>query len=170
MLTIRKETPGDTLAVRYINKQAFGRDVEPDLIDKLRTRRASVLSLVAVQENRVVGHILFTPVTIESESSSATAVALGPMSVLPEYQRQGIGSQLVRTGLEELKTDKHEIVVVLGHPEYYPRFGFSPAGKYGINCEFEVPDEVFMALELRPGALAKTSGTVKYQPEFSEGE
>ena len=170
MLTIRKETPEDTLAVRYINKQAFGRDVEPDLIDKLRKRRGFVLSLVAVEENRVVGHILFTPITIESESASVTAVALGTMSVLPEHQRQDIGSQLVRAGLEELKKDRHEIVIVIGHPEYYPRFGFSPASKYGINCEFEVPDEVFMALELSEGALDKVSGTVKYQPEFSEGE
>jgi len=170
MLTIRKETHGDTLAVRYINKQAFGGDVEPDLIDKLRKRQAFVLSLVAVQENQVVGHILFTPVAIESQSASVSAVALGPMSVLPEFQRQEIGSQLIRAGLEELEKDSHEIVVVLGNPDYYPRFGFSPAGRYGINCEFDVPDEVFMALELSEGALGKVSGTVKYQPEFSEGE
>lgn len=170
MITIRKETLGDRLALRYINKQAFGGDVEPDLIDKLRARGAFTLSLVAVQENALSGHILFTPVTIESESAVVTAVALGPMSVLPEYQRQDTGSQLVRAGLEELRQAGHEIVVVLGHPDYYPRFGFSPTSKYGIKCEFEVPDEVFMALELREGALAGVSGTVKYQPEFSEGE
>ena len=170
MITIRKETPGDRLAVRYINKQAFGSDVEPDLIDKLRVRQAVTLSLVAVQENELLGHILFSPVTVESGSAVVNAVALGPMSVLPEYQRQNIGSQLVRAGLEELHQAGHEIVVVLGNPDYYQRFGFSPTSKYGIKCEFDVPDEVFMALELREGALAEVSGTVKYQPEFSEGE
>ena len=170
MLTIRKETPEDAMAIRYVNEQAFGNACEADLIEKLRLRRGFILSLVAIQEEQVVGHILFSPVTIESESSVITAAGLGPMAVLPEYQRQEIGSQLVRAGLEELRHTNYEIVVVLGHPDYYPRFGFSPASKYGINCEYDVPEEVFMILELREGALAGRSGTVKYQPEFSEAE
>ena len=170
MLTIRQEISGDTMAIRHVNEQAFGSTVEADLIEKLRLRQGFILSLVAIQEEQVVGHILFSPVTIETEDSVFTAAGLGPMAVLPAYQQRGIGSQLVRAGLEELRHTNHEVVVVLGHPNYYPRFGFSPAKSYGIRCEYDVPEEVFMVLELRQGALAGRSGMVKYQPEFGEGE
>ena len=106
--------------------------------------------------------------TIDSESTSFSAIGLGPMSVLPSLQRGGIGSKLVINGLQECQNLGNEIVIVLGHPEYYPRFGFIPASNYGIKCEYDVPDEVFMALELHPGALSGRSGIVKYQPEFNE--
>lgn len=108
------------------------------------------------------------PIKIESEPSSFDAVALAPMSVLPAYQCKGIGSCLVRIGLEECRRLGHEIVVVLGHPDYYPRFGFIPAKPKGIDCEFQVPDEAWMILELREDALAGRGGTVKFQPEFRE--
>lgn len=170
MADIREERPEDILGVRYVNRQAFDSAVEADLVDKLRQRHGLILSLVALEKAHVVGHILFSPVTVESESSSFTAAALDPMAVLPQHQRQGIGSQLVNVGLEELKKTDYDIVVVLGHPDYYPRFSFSPASNYGIKCEFDVPDEAFMLLELRPGALAERSETVKYQPEFREAE
>jgi len=170
MADIREEQPEDILGVRYVNRQAFDSVVEPNLVDKLRQRKGFILSLVALEKAQVVGQILFSPVTVKSESSSFTAAALGPMAVLPQLQRQGIGTQLVNAGLEELRKTDYEIVVVLGHPDYYPRFGFSPASNYGIKCEFDVPDEAFMLLELRPGALAGRKGTVKYQPEFREAE
>src|SRR4030042_383611 len=108
--------------------------------------------MVALQDNQVVGHIAFSLVKVESEHSSFEAIALAPMAVLPAYQRKGIGSQLVLTGLKECRRLGHEIVVVLGHADYYPRFGFVMAKPKGIDCEFKVPDEAWMILELRKGA------------------
>jgi len=165
---IRPETPEYVNSIRYVNEQAFGQKEEAKLVEKLRNRAALTISLIAVQNSDVVGHIAFSPVVIESESSSFEAIALAPMAVLPAYQRQGIGRQLVSAGLEECRNLGHEIVVVLGHPDYYPRFGFVPAKPKGISCEFEVPDEAFMVLELREGALAGRGGIVKFQPEFKE--
>lgn len=160
--------PEDVKAVRYVNQQAFGQKEEAEIVDKLRNRNVVTLSLVAIQGNQIVGHILFSPVIIESEHSNFEAIALAPMAVLPPYQRKGIGSQLVRASLKECQCLSHEIVVVLGHPNYYPRFGFIPAKSKGITCEFEVPDEAWMILELREGALAGRRGIVKFQPEFYE--
>ncbi len=169
MLIIRLETPEDIDSIRYVNEQAFAQKEEAELVDKLRNRAALTLSLVAVQKNEVVGHIAFSPVVIESERLSFEAIALAPMAVLPAYQRKDIGGQLVCAGLEECRNLGHEIVVVLGHPTYYPRFGFMPARPKGISCEFEVPEEAFMVLELRAGALAGRSGKVRFQPELSGG-
>ena len=168
MVSIRPETPKDIDSIRYVNEQAFGQIAEAAIVDKLRNRNALTISLVASKDNEVVGHIAFSPVVIESQCSSFEAVALAPMAVLPAYQRKGIGSQLVRAGLEECHRLGHDIVVVLGHPDYYPRFGFVPGIPKGIGCEFEVPDEAWMVLELREGALGGRSGTVKFQPEFQE--
>ena len=168
MIFIRPETPEDTAAIHAINQGVFGSSSEADLVDNLRTRKAHTLSLVATDGDKIVGHILFSPVTVESGCSSFAAISLAPMAVLPVYQRQGIGSQLVRAGLDECRRLGHEIVVVLGHSEYYPRFGFVPAKARGINCEFEAPDEAWMVFELREGAIAGRSGTVIFPPEFHE--
>lgn len=166
MLTVRPETPEDIDPIRYVNEQAFGQEEEAEIVAKLRDRAALTVSLVASQENEVVGHIAFSPAAIELESLSFEAVTLAPMAVLPAYQKQGIGGQLIRAGLEECRGLGYEVVVVLGHPTYYPRFGFVPAKPKGITCEFEVPEEAFMVLELREGALTGRSGMVKFQPEF----
>jgi putative acetyltransferase len=123
---------------------------------------------VAVDGEQVVGHILFTAVTVEPEVPAWTALGLAPMAVLPQYQRQGVGSQLVRAGLAECLRQGHTVVVVLGHPAYYPRFGFVPAAAKGLRCEYPVPDEVFMVAELMPEALAGRTGLVKYRPEFAK--
>ncbi|MFC1909135.1 GNAT family N-acetyltransferase [Chloroflexota bacterium] len=168
MLVIRPETPEDSAAVRNINEEAFGSSIEAGLVEKLRLRQAYTLSLVAADGDKVIGHILFSPVTIESGIASFGALGLGPMAILPSYQRKGVGSQLVHAGLQECKCLGHEIVVVLGHPDYYLRFGFVPTSTYGIKCEYDVPDEAFMVLELSKGVLSGRSGVVKYQPEFSE--
>ncbi len=166
MLTVRPETPEDIDPIHYVNEQAFGQEEEAEIVAKLRDRAALTVSLVASQENEVVGHIAFSPAAIELESLSFEAVTLAPMAVLPAYQKQGIGGQLIRAGLEECRSLGYEVVVVLGHPTYYPRFGFVPAKPKGITCEFEVPEEAFMVLELREGALTGRSGMVKFQPEF----
>ncbi len=168
MLTIRPEIPENIDSIRYVNEQAFGSKEEAEIVEKLRNRAALTLSLVAVQKQEIVGHIAFSPVVIESASSGFEAITLAPMSVLPAYQRQGIGGQLVRAGLEECRRIGHEIIVVLGHPTYYPRFGFMPAKQKGITCEFEAPEEAFMVLELREGALVGRGGIVKFQCEFRD--
>ena len=168
MLTIRLETTEDKAAIRHVNQEAFGQKDEAGIVEKLRERGALLLSLVAVQDDVVVGHIAFSPVEITSENSSFGAIALAPMAVLPAYQSEGIGSQLVLAGLNECRRNGHEIIFVLGHPNYYPRFGFVPAKRKGVECEFEVPDEAWMVLELREGALAGRQGTVSFQLEFKE--
>ena len=169
MIFIRHERSGDAHAIRFVLEEAFGQSIEADLVDALRRRGALTLSLVALREDEVVGHIVFSPVTIESAESNFDAIGLGPMAVLPLYQGKGIGSQLVRIGLEQCRQAGHEIVVVLGYPDFYGRFGFVPTRHRGLHCEFDVPDGVFMVMELRQGALAGRGGLVKYQPEFKSG-
>jgi putative acetyltransferase len=165
-MTIRAETAEDYSAVRQVNELAFGRPDEALLMNKLRAVADPYISLVAVKNEQVVGHIFFSPVSIETSNSSSLASGLGPMAILPEYQKQGLGSRLVREGLKECQRIGCNIVVVVGHPEYYPRFGFVPAKHKGLTCEYPVPDEVFMVAELRPGALDGWRGLVKYLPEF----
>jgi putative acetyltransferase len=168
LLIIRPEKSEDKAAIRHINEEAFGRKEEAELIEKLRERGMLTLSLVAIQDNKTVGHVAFSPVKVESERSSFEAITLTPIAILPVYQRKGIGSRLIRASLKECRHLGYEIIVVLGHPSYYPRFGFIPAKSKGIKCEFEAPDEAWMVLELREGALAGRQGTVRFQPEFKE--
>jgi putative acetyltransferase len=168
LLVIRPEKPEDIESIRNINRQAFGQENESKLVDKLRNRGALTISLVAVWDSELVGHIAFSPVVVESGTSGFTAIALAPMAVLPAHQRKGIGLQLVQAGLEECRRLGHEIVFLVGHPDYYPRFGFVPAKPKGVDCEFEVPEEAWMILELREGALAGRRGIVKFEPEFKE--
>jgi putative acetyltransferase len=168
MLVVRAEVPGDIPTIRRINESAFERPNEGDLVDALRRAAGTYLSLVAEQNGKVVGHILFTEVRVESDAGSWNAVGLAPMAVVPEYQRQAIGSLLVRSGLDACARQGHTLVVVLGHPTYYPRFGFVPAAPKGLRCEYTVPDEVFMVAELVPGALNGRGGLVRYRPEFSK--
>lgn len=162
---IRRERPEDGVAVRIINERAFAGTEEAELVDALRAADGVTLSLVAEVDGALVGHLLFSAVSIVPFGCQE-AVALAPMAVLPEYQRRGIGSQLVQSGLDELKA-AGGAVVVLGHPTFYPRFGFVPASRFGLRCDYEYPDEAYMALELSPGALAGLEGgVVHYRPEF----
>jgi len=170
MTTIRPEQSSDYAAAEEVNRLAFGQDAEAQLVAKLREADGHdpALSLVAVSDGQVVGHILFSPILIETEGGKVAAMALAPMAVLPDYQRQGIGSALVRKGLEACRQAGHRIVVVLGHAEYYPRFGFKPANRHGLSSPFTVPDEVFMAMALVPGGLDDIGGVVRYPAAFDE--
>ncbi|HEY0101297.1 MAG TPA: N-acetyltransferase [Pyrinomonadaceae bacterium] len=165
MIIVRAETSKDIEAVRRVNQLAFGRAEEANLVDALRLAAHPYISLVAETGGRVAGHIFFSPVTIETEVRAPAIFGLAPMAVLPEHQNQGIGSRLVREGLNECRRISVGAVVVLGHPAYYPRFGFVPASSKGLRCEYPVPDEAFMVTELTPGELP-SQGLVKYHPEF----
>jgi len=167
MLTIRSEVSTDTSAIRHVHTLAFGRPNEADLVDALRHHGTLTISLVAVRAQLVVGHIAFSPVTIISKTSTIEAIGLAPMAVLPEYQRQNIGSQLVQAGLATCGEMRYGVVVVLGHPHFYPKFGFTTSKPYGIEWEHEVPAEVFMVKEMQQGALVRTQGLVKDGPEFN---
>jgi putative acetyltransferase len=168
VITIRTEAPEDPASVRRVNELAFGRRNEGDLVDSLRANARPYVSLVAVVGGQVVGHIFFSPVSVESEGVAFAALGLAPMAVLPECQNQGIGTRLVREGLKKCQDIGHDIVVVLGHPQFYPRFGFRPASQKGLQSEYDVPDDVFMVAELKPGALDGRSGLVKYHREFGK--
>lgn len=166
MITIRAEREDDYSEVRIVNELAFGQSNEANLVDALREHARPYISLVAVDDGKIVGHIFFSPVTIQSDEDSFMAMGLAPMAVLPELQKQGIGSLLVREGLKECGRTGQNIVVVLGHADYYPRFGFVTAKQKGLLCEYEVPDEYFMVAELVPNALQGRKGLVVYHPEF----
>jgi putative acetyltransferase len=177
MLTIRPEGPSDLDAIFQVNSQAFSRDNEARVVDALRRSPAFIpeLSLAARIGERaaqggpggIVGHILFTRITIREAGRSHDALALAPLAVLPAHQKQGVGSALMRRGLDDARQLGHRIVIVLGHPDYYPRFGFAPASTFGIRPPFDVRNEAFMALALEEGALGLVRGEVNYPPEFT---
>ena len=164
LIEIREEHPDDVAAVRDLNRRAFGQDQESNIVDALRANGAALLSLVATVNDRVVGHIMYSPLSI---GGNVTGAALGPMAILPERQRQGIGSKLVEAGNRKLKDAGCPFIIVVGHANYYPRFGFRPASAHGIRCEWEVPDDVFMLLVLDQAKMQGVCGLAKYQHEFS---
>jgi putative acetyltransferase len=162
-MEIREETAADIEAIREVNRLAFAQDQEGNLVDALRSNAAVLLSLVAIVDGELVAHIMYSPATV----GDTAGAALGPMAVLPEFQRRGIGSRLVEAGNQKLKAAGHPFVIVVGHAEYYPRFGFTPASKHSIRCEWDLPDEVFMIAVLDPVKMKGVSGVAKYRPEFS---
>jgi len=164
-VSTRIEEEGDYRAIRAVNIAAFDTAVEACLVEVLRQQARPLVSIVAEESGNVIGHIMFSPVT-HSNHPDLNIMGLGPMSVVPSRQRAGIGSTLVREGLNECKNLGFAAVVVLGHPSYYPRFGFSPASTFDIRSEYDVPDEVFMAMELQPNTLNGKSGIVRYHNAF----
>jgi putative acetyltransferase len=163
LIEIRKERPADIPAIRDLNKRAFDRDKEANIVDALRSNGAAVLSLVATFENRLVGHIIYSP----AEVGGVAGLGLGPMAVLPEHQRQGVGSELIESGNRQLKDAGCPLIVVVGHADYYPRFGFKPARPLGITCKWAVPDDVFLVLVLDARKMNGVAGTAMYRHEFS---
>ena len=163
-VTIRSEIATDSLMIRQVNEAAFGGIDEADLVEALRAEGTGLLSCVADRSGQVVGHVLFSRMWIDTATGEIDAVALAPMAVLPEYQRQGIGRRLIPYGLDGLQSDGEQIVIVVGHPRYYPRFGFSTALTRSLESPF--PSDAFMALELRPGALDGVRGRVRYARAF----
>ncbi|MDH4218068.1 MAG: N-acetyltransferase [Candidatus Aminicenantes bacterium] len=170
MIIIRSEKNQDIEAIHEVNRLAFGQEDEGLLIQRIRSSSHFIpdLSLVAVKDGHLVGHILFSRIEIECQHGNKPVLSLAPMAVHPEFQNQGIGSKLVRDGLKRCKNLGHEIVIVIGHPAYYPRFGFAPAREKGLDAPFPVPDEAFMVLELVPDALERVKGMVKYPSAFDE--
>ena len=164
-MNIRAETDKDKTAIYKINQSAFETSAEAELVDKLREQANPIISLVAEQDEIVVGHILFTPVSLINHPE-LKIMGLAPMAVSPEFQRRGIGVALVQAGLEQCKKEEFGAVVVLGYKNYYPRFGFTQASRFGLSCEYDVPDDVFLCKELKKNYLSSASGVIKYHSAF----
>ena len=168
-MEIRRATPVDREALERVNLAAFPGPAEARLAEQLAERAEPLVSLLAEERGQIIGHAVFSPARLDADADFP-AMALGPMAVSPEWQRQGVGSMLVNAGLEACRDLGCRAVFVLGHADYYPNFGFQPAAKFGIDCRYEVPEEYFMTLELVPGALKGVGGRMHYHPAFDELE
>jgi putative acetyltransferase len=152
-----------------VGNAAFGQPQEANIVDKLKNNCEDLLSLVATENEKIVGHILFSPAEIEGLHGVIKGMGLAPMAVLHDMQRQGIGTQLINNGIKELRKLRCQFIIILGHPEYYPRFGFERASLYGIKCQWEgVSDEAFMILWLDKSKAGQVSGLAKYREEFND--
>jgi len=169
-IIIRQELKEDSEKIKEINDQAFEQEDESRLVNKLREKDQFMpeLSLIAEIDKKLVGHILFYPVRIKYAHGEHTTLSLGPMAVIPEYQKKGIGGKLIIEGLKRAKDFGFRSVIVVGHPEYYPKFGFTKASNWDLKVPFEVRDEVFMALEIIKGELQDKPGIIEYPKEFLE--
>lgn len=168
-INIREEKPADHDAIRLVNDKAFGQPQEGNVIEKIRNIGCRILSLVAEVDHKIVGHIFFSPVKIDERPEIAHGMGLAPMAVLPGYQEQGIGMQLIREGIRMLKEQGVPFIVVLGHAAYYPKSGFEPASKHGLKCQWPgVPDEAFMALILDEEKMKNVRGVARYREEWNE--
>lgn len=166
-IKVRPETADDIAGIRRVEEAAFGRPNEANLVDLCRSRGKSTLSLVAVDGDKTLGHLLFTPLTFDPPHPGWLGVGIGPIAVLPEHQRTGIGFRLMTIGLELCRTNGYDFVVLLGDPHYYCLFGFIPAREFGLTSDYGDGDE-FQARELRPGVLKGAKAKVKYVGEFEE--
>lgn len=166
-MVLRPEQPQDPPGIRTVHLAAFESPAEANLVDELRAVARPLVSWVAEEDNQILGHVFFSPVTLTGHPE-LYLLGLAPMAVLPAFQRRGVGTALVLAALEACRELGVGAVVVLGHPTYYPRFGFHPAAGFGITCEYDSPPEAFMALELQPGHLSDAAGTLRYHDAFRE--
>jgi putative acetyltransferase len=167
MVEYRPERPEDVDGIRNVHSLAFAQGAEAALVDRLRAGKALIVSMVAVEGDEVLAHCAFSRVGLE-DGGGPEMFGLGPMGVRPDHQNQGIGSGLVEASLRACKEAGAVAIVCVGHPEYYPRFGFQEATGYGLTCEFPVPEQFFMAIELEDGALDDVTGRIRYSPEFGK--
>lgn len=167
-MKIRAEEPRDIPEIHAVNKNSFSTEAEAQLVDVLRKQGVPLISLVAEDNGKVCGHIAFTPVTIKGENPGKRLAGLGPMAVDPETRKKGVGRLLVEEGLKACQKAGYDAVVVLGLADYYSRFGFVPSVAYGIVSSYDVPDELFMVMELKKGGLKGVQGTVSYHDLFKE--
>lgn len=169
-ITIRPETPADYARVREINLAAFETSTEADLVDAMRDTPEYVpdLSLIAEVDGRILGHALFSEVTVEQDTGECRALSLGPIAVFPDHQSRGIGTALMEAGHQRGREMGYPFVVLIGHPWYYPRFGYVPARQHGLETIWDAPDEVFMVCELQPGSLKHAAGRIRYPVPFQQ--
>lgn len=168
MLQIRPEEQADSPLIHRLVVSAFGNDAEADLVDALRAAGAATLSLVAVQDGQLVGHVLFSPVSSEFDLFGKHLLGLAPLAVSPERQKQGIGGQLIRRGLEIALVSGWDAIFVLGSPAYYARFGFSGVTEWNLTCSYSAQAQEFMAVTLKPHGLDGCGGVVSYHPLFQQ--
>jgi len=171
VITVRPESPSDYKAIYEINERAFKRSDEALLIENLRESDYFIpeLSFVAEKNKQVIGHIVFSLVDVRNDKGAVSQIlSLAPMAVSPDFQKQGVGFLLVKQGLKKCRESGFKAVVVVGHPEYYPRFGFTSARAKGLTLPFDAPDEAFLVAELLPGALEDISGAIVYPPAFDD--
>ncbi|MGL5087189.1 MAG: GNAT family N-acetyltransferase [Clostridium sp.] len=168
-MIIRRENSSDFKQVGLLIKEAFNNNFEKELVENLRNnpKHITELSLIAEDVNELAGHILFTEIIVKGTSDYIGGLALAPLAVKPSYQNIGVGRALIHQGLLLARALGYKFVIVLGHSDYYKKFDFVNASTFGIKCPFEVPDDVFMAIELRENSLHNISGIVEYLPEFS---
>jgi len=169
-IIVETETEDDYEQITRLHIAAFNGDAEAKLVEKLRKMPIYVsnLSLVAKYENRIIGHVLLYPIKINNGKEKNNSLALAPISVLPKFQHKGVGGRLIKKGVEEAQKLGFKSIIVVGHSEYYPRFGFKKASKYGISAPFDVPDTAFLAIELEKNGLKNCGGIVEYPREFME--
>ena len=170
MATVRTELPRDLDAVRVLLSLSFRREAEARLVDRLRAAGKLSVALVAEDKERILGHIVFSKNVVSVEGVPANLLVLAPIAVMPAFQRLGIGSALVSSGIERARAQSHAGVLVLGDPGFYARFGFVPAARFGLKSPVSAPAESFMAIELEPGSIAGLSGVVRYGHEYDDLE
>ncbi len=169
MITIRVENKDDLITIKEINNKAFGQPEEGNIIDKIRASGSQILSLVAEIDQKIVGHIFYSEAEIEHDNERIIGMGLAPMAVLPEYQKQGVGKKLINESISILKKKPIAFIIVLGHEDYYPKFGFDKASKYGISCQWDgVPDEAFMIMILDKEKMENVHGVARYRDEWNE--